>query len=202
MIEALLRSKYQQHFVKPIARWLSFHLKIKPANITSLALLSGVLSPVMLYRHHAIFACFLLLVSGYLDSLDGTLARLQSIQTNHGAMLDIMVDRIVEFGVIFGLFIIAPQERAVTSIWMLGSTLLCITSFLVVAIFTHNRSHKSFHYSVGLMERAEAFLFFMAMMLLPQWFNSLAWTYIGLVLLTAAHRFISFYRVQCREGEQ
>lgn len=63
--------------------------------------------------------------------------------------------------------IIAPQERGLWCMLTLGSMLLCITSFLVVGIFTENQSQKSFHYSPGLMKRAEAFSFFIAMMIWP-----------------------------------
>lgn len=71
-----------------------------------------------------------------------------------------MVDRVVEFVVVLALWFVAPQQRGLWCLLMLGSMLLCITSFLVVGIFSENQSQKSFHYSSGLMERAEAFSFF------------------------------------------
>ena len=68
---------------------------------------------------------------------------------------------------------------------ILLANLLCITSFLVVGIFVEQNSNKSFFYHEGLMERAEAFIFFILMMLIPQWFAFLAVVYTILVLLTA-----------------
>ena len=77
---------------------------------------------------------------------------------------------------------------------MLGSMLLCITSFLVVGIFVANDSHKSFHYNPGIMERAEAFIFFIAMMLWPSAFVGLAMLFSLLVTLTAIIRLTQFYK--------
>ncbi|NCT57292.1 MAG: hypothetical protein GW760_06250 [Legionella sp.] len=88
-------------------------------------------------------------------------------------MLDITTDRFVEFVVLLALWSVSPQERGFCAILMLGSILLCITSFLIVGIFTANDSDKGFRYSPGIMERAEAFSF--------------------LVILTAIIRLKQFY---------
>ena len=78
---------------------------------------------------------------------------------------------------------------------MLGSVLICITSFLVVAIVSDNQSEKSFYYSPGLMERAEAFIFFILMIWLPQYFSFLSMSFIILVSYTALKR-VYDYSVQ------
>ena len=67
-----------------------------------------------------------------------------------------------------------------------------MTSFLVVGIFSENKSQKGFHYSPGLMERPEAFLFFAMMMLLPTLFSALALLFTFLVFLTAGLRVLEF----------
>ena len=79
---------------------------------------------------------------------------------------------------------------------MLGSILLCITSFLVVGIFTPNHSSKSFHYSPGLIERAEAFLFFIVMIFVPYYFTFFAFLFATLVALTALIRLWQFSKTQ------
>ena len=71
---------------------------------------------------------------------------------------------------------------------MLGSMLICITSFLVIGIFTKNNGEKGFYYSQGLMERAEAFIFFMLMIIFPAAFRILAIVFTFLLLVTAAWR--------------
>lgn len=108
--------------------------------------------------------------------------------------MDITADRLVEFSVILGLLLVNPVSRAIPALWMLGSVLLCVTTFLVIGIFSENSGEKSFHYSTGIMERAEAFCFFILMALLPKYFNPLAWTFTGLVFLTAAIRTWQFHQ--------
>ena len=126
--------------------------------------------------------------------LDGSLARFQGCVSAKGAVLDITADRLVEFAVILGLYLYAPEARAIGSLMMLGASFLCVTSFLVVAIFETNQGMKSFHYSPGIIERAEAFIFFGLMMLIPQSFIWLSMLYTALVFLTAFIRVYQFLK--------
>ncbi|MBA2709032.1 MAG: CDP-alcohol phosphatidyltransferase family protein [Tatlockia sp.] len=194
MIEPHLRQVYQRILVNPVANLLKN--TITPNQMTILSGYLGLLVLPALMLHHVYLAITLLLLSGFCDTLDGTLARLNQRSSDWGSVLDITTDRLVEFVVIFALFFQAPPERGLWSILMLGSMLLCITSFLVVGIFTANDSNKSFHYSPGLMERAEAFLFFIAMMLWPNAFVFLAVVFTILVSLTAVSRLKQFYSQQ------
>ena len=192
MIEPWLRPTVQRIVVDPIAQLLLKRSRLSPGMVTLMALLSGIGCAICLIVNNSLLAVLLLILSGYCDMLDGTIARLQNTNTASGAVLDIITDRAVEFFILFGLFCVAPYSRGVAVIWMLGSSLLCVTSFLVVAIFTENNGQKGFYYSPGLMERAEAFFFFFLMIVMPNWFNYLAWVYVFLVSLTAIVRIYQF----------
>ena len=89
--------------------------------------------------------------------LDGSLARLQNL-VHLGTMLDILSDHFVESFIIIAIFINQPQ------IWfgllMMMSINVCISSFLLVGVFSQKESIKSFYYSPSLIERAEIFIFF------------------------------------------
>ncbi|HRD69750.1 MAG TPA: CDP-alcohol phosphatidyltransferase family protein [Legionella sp.] len=191
MIEEYFRQPYQVYFINPLANYLQ--TKVTPNQITVLSGVLGLLVLPTLLMNYVYFSIFLLILSGICDTLDGTLARMQQTSSDWGSVLDIICDRIVEITVVLSLFAIAPAERGAPALLMLASMLLCITSFLVVGIFTVNETHKSFHYSPGLMERAEAFIFFIAMMLWPHYFNFLAFLFIALVLLTAIIRLMQFH---------
>src|SRR3990167_10796597 len=130
-------------------------------------------------------AILCLVLSGFLDTLDGTVARLSGNTSAAGSVLDIVCDRIVESVVILALFAVDPSHRSWLAFFMLMSCYICITSFLVIGIFTKNKSAKEFHYSPGLIERTEAFLFFIAMMWWPDYFGLLSSIFICLVLLTS-----------------
>ena len=190
MLESYFRIYYQ--------KWLGDNSAIiiskfaSPNLITICGALFGILAAFLIGFNHPYWASIILITSGYFDSLDGTIARLTARTTPFGSALDIICDRLVEFAIIFGLYSVNPSARATTAIWMLGSILICICSFLIVGIFTQNTTEKSFHYSPGIMERFEAFLFFFAMILLPNYFTYLGYTFTLLVSFTAVLRMREF----------
>lgn len=191
MLEQVIRRPYQQYLVDNIAKKLSPY--ISPIQITFAAGVLGIATFVALCLGQNILGCVCLLLSGYCDTLDGTLARLSERSSQLGSVFDIFMDRLVEFCVIIGLWSIAPLPRSLACLLMLGSIFLCVTSFLVVGIFTENQSDKGFHYSTGIIERAEAFIFFIAMILFPSEFAILAYTFTLLVMLTTFIRLYEFY---------
>ena len=191
MIDSYFRKNYQDYFVEPLAKKLAGH-KVSPQVVTAIAFACGIATIPLLYCHTIIWAVSMLLCSGYCDTLDGSIARCNRQATAHGAVFDIVSDRVVEFSIILGLYLYSPETRALETLLMLGSILICVTSFLVVGIFTPNDSEKSFHYSPGIMERAEAFCFFLAMMLFEGAFSYLAIAFTLLVALTALIRIYQF----------
>lgn len=192
MIETYFRSTYQKLCVNWVAQGLTN--KISHNLITGAAAVFGIASAVALANHRVVLATLLLLTSGYCDTLDGTLARLQAKSSALGSMFDIIGDRIVEIAIVLALFSISPSSRAWLSLGILSSMLLCITSFLMVGIYQENNSSKGFYYSPGFIERAEAFIFFIAMMWLPIYFKWLAISFIVLVLMTSVIRIYEFYQ--------
>lgn len=192
MLESYIRPMYQRACVDAVAQKIAEH--VSPNSITILAGLIGILVIPTLWLHLPLLAVIILLISGYADTLDGTLARIRQHTTPVGSVLDIMMDRLVECAIVLGLFLYDPSHRNGWCLLMLISILLCITSFLVVGIFTQNNSQKSFYYSPGLIERAEAFMFFIAMILFPHYFSKLALLFTVLVLFTASLRIYQFIR--------
>jgi phosphatidylglycerophosphate synthase len=173
-----------------ISKWLS------ATRVTVMAGLAGLMVMPLLWFHLRGYATFCLLLSGYLDTVDGSLARMQQMTSPQGAALDILTDRFVEIMVMLGLWGVDPVHRSLLCMIMLASILMCVTSFLVVGIFTQNQTAKSFHYSPGLIERAEAFIFFLLLIWLPKQFVIIAITFSVLVLFTAVSRMYQFFKSQ------
>lgn len=189
MLEKKFRDLYQKVYIDPV---LKLFANTQPLVITLLSGIVGLLVIPALYLKHQYVAVIILLISGYLDTLDGSLARFYNLTSKIGGALDIVTDRIVECSVMLALFLFDPS-RGIFCVLMLIANLICITSFLVVAIFVEQSSNKSFFYHDGLMERAEAFAFYIAMILLPQYFIALAVTYCILVFLSAFLHLKFFY---------
>jgi len=189
MIDTYLQETYEKRFVVPLLRLLPKN----PHLITVLALISGISIIPALYFEQNYIALTLLITTGFLDTVDGSLARHLNRTSPQGAVLDIVSDRLVEFSVVLGLYFVDPT-RALSCLLMLGSILICVTSFLVVGIFSQQSGRKSFYYSPGIMERGEAFLFFALMILVPGWFVPLALIFTLLLFATALIRIVQFFR--------
>jgi archaetidylinositol phosphate synthase len=191
MIDSHLRTFYQKVMIDPFLPLFSY---LSPSTVTFFAVIAGISVLPLLAIKWIMAAFVMLLFSGFLDTLDGSIARFKNKATPFGAAFDIIGDRMVEFSVILGLYFYQPEERSLNCLLMLGSILLCITSFLVVGIFTQNQSEKSFHYSPGIIERAEAFIFFSIMILFPSLFTITSYLFMTLVLLTTLIRLYQFKR--------
>lgn len=193
MIDSRWRAAYQKWMIEPLLK-KKFIQQFHPQTVTGLALFLGLLIPIFLSLGLPPLALTSLALSGFLDTLDGSLARHLKLTSPEGAVFDITSDRLVEFAILLGLFLQNSQDRGLLCLLMLGSILFCITSFLVVGIFTPNETEKGFHYSPGLVERTEAFVFFAMMMAFPKGFFWLATAFICLVTLTALVRLLNFFQ--------
>jgi len=173
MIDSHFRSPYQKYFAEPIAHRLT---RLHPNFLTTLALLTGLSAAWLLNP-------ILLLISGILDTLDGTLARLTNRCSEKGALFDLVSDRAVEAALVAGLLLVNPSTRAIPCLFMLASFYLCITTFLAT------------EKSAGLIERFEAICFFLTLILFPTWFTPIAYTFGTLVFLTAAIRLYNIFTI-------
>ena len=193
MLEKSIRKHYQKIAVDPILNTIPAWLL--PVHITLFSCLIGIAFIPTLLLGDPWLAVLILLMSGYLDTLDGSLARRHNQSSDLGAVFDIMSDRVVECAIMLAFFLRSPITDGLYVLFMLIASLLCITSFLVVGIFEKKNSEKSFFYSPGLIERTEAFSFFVAMVLMPSYFIELAIIYSILVLWTSFVRVKEFSKI-------
>ena len=181
MIEQTLRPLAQRLFFSPLAALLAPH--ISPNQMTLLSCILGICVIPAYYYFGAWCGTLALLLSGIADVLDGSIARKRGESSPVGGIYDILSDRVVESAAIIALYVAIP-DSGIICLFMLSSILLCITSFLLSGIHTPKDGKKSFYYSPGFMERAEAFTFFIAIMWLPNWFIGLGLLFTALVLWT------------------
>lgn len=193
MIETSLRKTYQKICIDPLLA-IKCVQRVHPNIFTFGAFFSGMsVFPLLAFGYSWVALSFMLF-SGFLDTLDGSAARLRHLSSPKGAAMDIISDRTVECAIVLGLAFVDLDTRGLPALLMLGSILICVTSFLVVGVFTENQTEKSFYYSPGLIERAEAFIFFTAMILFPSAFFTLACLFSFLVFTTACIRMYQFLK--------
>ena len=192
MIDTHCRNFYQKIFINPLLQRESLN-KLSPNTLTELGCLFGVLTCPLIAFGYSFIAALFLLISGFLDTLDGSVARHRNLTSIQGTVMDIISDRLVEFSVLLGLFFVEPNSRGFSCMLMLGSAYLCITAFLVVGIFTKNNSGKTYTYNWGFIERTEAFIIFLLMIFIPSQFFLLSSIFTISVFLTAFIKIWSFF---------
>ncbi|WP_374377140.1 CDP-alcohol phosphatidyltransferase family protein [Dongia sp.] len=144
-------------------------------------------------------ALLLLFANRLCDGIDGALAR-RSSPTARGAYLDIVLDFLFYAGFVF-VFAVAQPTNALAAAFLIFSFVGTGTSFLAFAIVAAQKqlpaedAKKGFAHLGGLTEGAETILLFSAMLVWPQAFATLAWTFGILCWLTTAQRISSTLRV-------
>ena len=160
---------------------------LTPTKVTVVALFAGVGGGVSYYAGFPVLALALLWFSGYLDAVDGAMARKSKSMTKIGTLLDIFFDRVVEvsFLLAFGL----RHANALPMLLVLAcSFILSMTVFLTSGMLLENTGKKSFYYQAGLMERTEGFIMFTLMILFSHYMPYVASVYAALVMVTVFQR--------------
>lgn len=185
--------KYVNPIIELGAEFL-LKLKLTPNNVTILALLLGVSTSIFLYFDMHIIAVTLLWVSGYLDAVDGAMARRSNSSSTFGTLLDIVSDRIVEVSIVLVLglkFVDVRYNLIVLTVCILMS----MTIFLTVGALSEKKGVKSFYYQAGVAERSEGFIFFSLMILIPSYLGIITNIFSILIIITAIQRFLEAKRL-------
>ena len=185
--------KYVNPIIELGAKFL-LNLNLTPNNVTILALLIGVSTSIFLYFDMQISAVILLWVSGYLDAVDGAMARKSNSSSSFGTLLDIVSDRIVEVSIVLVLgfkFIDVRYNLIILTVCILMS----MTIFLTVGALSEKKGVKSFYYQAGVAERSEGFIFFSLMILIPSYLGIITNIFSVLIIITAVQRFLEAKRL-------
>ncbi|WP_034551978.1 CDP-alcohol phosphatidyltransferase family protein [Carnobacterium funditum] len=184
--------KYVQPAIEKIAR---IFLKVgwSANQVTWCAFFIGVSSGVFVYMQQPLIAVLVLWISGFLDAVDGTMARL-SKPSLWGTVLDITFDRIVEISVILGLAFAFPASQGALLLLSV-SIILSMTIFLTVGAVSEKKGIKTFYYQAGLAERTEGFILFSLMVLLNTYLIGFTLLFFVIELVTAIQRLMEARRI-------
>lgn len=185
--------KYVNPIIELGAEFL-LKLKLTPNNVTILALLLGVSTSIFLYFDMQVVAVIVLWISGYLDAVDGAMARRSNSSSSFGTLLDIVSDRIVEVGIVLVLGIKFVDLRY-NFIVLTACILMSMTIFLTVGALSEKKGVKSFYYQAGVAERSEGFIFFSLMILFPSYLRIITNIFSILIIVTAIQRFLEAKRL-------
>ncbi len=184
MLDSKARS-YVEPIITKTAKGL-INLGLNANQVTTIAFLIGTLSGVFIYLNHPVLAIIVLWISGFLDAVDGSMAR-HTKTSSYGTVLDVSYDRLVEISVILGLAFLYPDSMWVLLILSV-SIIYAMTIFLTVGAVSEKKGIKTFYYQPGLAERTEGFLLFTLMIAFPNYLVALTLLFIGVELFTALQR--------------
>lgn len=182
---------HARKYVQPIIeKTADFFIKagLSANQVTYLGFFVGVSTGIFAYLGYPFIAVFVLWLSGFLDAVDGTMAR-KTKPSLWGTLLDITFDRLVEISVIIGL-----AFRFQESMWALlllsVSIIFAMTVFLTVGALSEKNGIKSFYYQAGLAERTEGFILFSVMILFSQYLTAITLVFLAIELFTTFQRLL------------
>lgn len=127
-----------------------------PNGLTIIGLLIGTLAAIFFAVGQQFLAGFVLLVCGFFDIIDGAVARVTSRVTDFGGFLDSVLDRYVDFVVIFGIIWGGLATFAGLTSWVWG--ILAIEGCIMVSYTRARAEAAGAELTVGIAERAERML--------------------------------------------
>ncbi|MDX8335368.1 MULTISPECIES: CDP-alcohol phosphatidyltransferase family protein [Cetobacterium] len=173
---------------------IALKLGLTANGVTIIAMLVGLLSGVLTAFNLSIIGVAILWFSGYLDAVDGTMARKTKSSSAFGTVMDITFDRMVEGAIILGVAYKYPQFSFISLILAI-SIIISMTIFLTTGPLAENKGEKTFHYQAGLAERTEGFLMLSLMMLLGDKAGAVINIFTVMVLFTAGQRFFDAKKI-------
>ena len=186
--------KYVQPIIEKVAE-MFIALNISANQVTWLAFMIGISSSICIYFEHPIIAILLLWLSGFLDAVDGSVARANNEQSSWGTLLDITFDRLVEVGMIMSLAIKYEEARLVL-LMLTGAIVFSMTVFLTVGALSEKKGQKSFYYQAGLAERTEGFILFSLMIIFASnWLLYITGVFSIMILFTGTQRLLEARKI-------
>lgn len=120
---------------------LAAKISSNPDVWTAISILPAILGFYLVWRSYIIWGTILFLLSGLMDSIDGSIARSQGKSTYLGAFLDGTADRIVDFLLIFSfLFLDLPDLWFPFSWWVVIGAYFALMPTFTVAYANHRQA--------------------------------------------------------------
>lgn len=170
-------------FIDPLAK----RIKVNPNVLTILGLIVSILSGFMFAVGDLLLGAAMILLSGFVDMLDGAVARNNSSKTKFGGILDSTSDRFADAAIIIGIMyggFVNP---------LIGA--LAIHASLTVSYVRARAESEGIKCSVGFAERAERLIIIVAGAILSVVFHKNMILYGAVVLIMILGYLTVFQRV-------
>jgi phosphatidylglycerophosphate synthase len=192
MFDAAIRPYMNKPLEAAAKRAVALGLSANAATVAGFVL--GLASAAFIAGAYYWVGLGLLLVSRFMDGLDGAIAR-QTKLTDLGGFLDITLDFIFYASVAFAFALADPEKNALAAAFLTASFMAPAATFLTYAIFaqkhgitTDIRGSKSLYYLGGLTEGFETIFMLCLCCVLPDWFPVIAVVYGVMCWITGGTR--------------
>lgn len=166
-------------FLTKILNPIAQNLNINPNIITIISPFVAIIAAYGFANHMLILATKAILASGFLDVMDGAIARYHNKSSKFGAFLDSTMDRfadaIIYIGIIFGGY----------CDWFIG--ILAIHSAITVSYVKARAESQGATCNVGIAERAVRMIILMIGALVGYFTQSIYFTYIIMILVILSY---------------
>ncbi len=123
--------------------------RLSPNTISFVATVLGLAAAFFFFTNHTFTAGAFLLLSGLLDTMDGTVARLTQRASKFGAIIDSSLDRYVEFSLYLGLLNLYRND------WIFFVVYAAMVGSIMVSYARARAASLGVNEVVGLMQRPE-----------------------------------------------
>jgi CDP-diacylglycerol--glycerol-3-phosphate 3-phosphatidyltransferase len=182
------------YLTQPLAKLLARISFITPNSITCVGFLVTLGAAGLIATRHLFAAGWVVLLAGFLDILDGALARHTGQVTRFGAILDSTVDRLSEAALLFGILIFSLREQLALEIVLVC---LALIGSMMVSYIRARAEGLGIECQVGLFTRAERVIVLALGLLLSQLDYALTVALVIITLfsfITASQRFLHVWR--------
>ncbi len=180
------RSSYKK-LMQPIGNLIG-KMGISPNAITMISGVFAIASAVMYsfngrigeFRFWWLVGFVLMFITGFIDVVDGSVARATGKTTKFGRVLDPVMDRFAEFcflmGIAIGVYTFEPLEQYWSGISVIPVSAWCLFCFagMIFASYSRARGESVAQItveSIGIMERREKLIILIIGNILYHWFN-------------------------------
>ena len=141
---------------------------LTPNAITWLGFILTLGAAALIITEHLFVAGFLVLAAGFLDILDGALARLTGRVTPFGGVLDSTIDRLSDAALLLAILVFFDGE-----IWVQLLVFLAFVASLLVSYIRARALNAGLEPRRGIFTRAERVVVLALGLLLSHWENAL-----------------------------
>ena len=191
MIDSYLRKYVQKGFDSASVPFI--RRGISPDTVSIAAFVVGLIAGALASFDMMIPAVILLWVSGFLDVMDGTIARKTGQSSAAGAFMDLIFDRLVECAFVAGLALSYPSFSFVYILFLI-SVIFNFSTFMAAGALFPNNGEKGMFYSPGLAERSETFIVFTLCAIFPDYISLLLGLFTLIIFITGSVRFSRIMR--------